>query len=176
MKQIFISGRMLEYLNRTIVTLILKCGNPESFNHYRPISLCNIVYKIVSKIIVARIRPLLPNLVSPLQTAFVPGRKGVDNAIIVQEVIHSMSKARGRCGYMAIKIDLEKTYDRMEWSFIRDTLNLFRFPSQLVSLIMSFVSTSSISVLFNGGALEPFSLPKVLGKVTRCPRIFLFCV
>lgn len=129
MKQIFTFGRMLEYLNRTGVTLISKCGNPDSFSHYRPVSLCNIVYKIVSKTIVARIRPFLPNLVSPLQTAFVPGRKGVDNAIIVQEIIHSMSKARGRCGYMAIKIDLEKAYDQMEWSFIRDTLNLFRFPS-----------------------------------------------
>lgn len=83
MKQIFTSGRMLEYLNRTSVTLIPKCGNPNSFSRYQPVSLCNIVYKIVSKTIVARIWPFLPNLVSLLQTAFVPGRKGVNNAIIV---------------------------------------------------------------------------------------------
>ena len=113
-KQIFTSGRILKYLNRTAVTLIPKCGNLESFGHYRPISLCNTVYKIVSKIIVAWIRPVLSNMVS----AFVPRRKGIDNAIIVQEIIHSMSKTRGRSGYMAIKIDLEKAYDRMEWSFI----------------------------------------------------------
>lgn len=81
--QIFTSSRMPVYLNRTVVTLISKCRNPESFSHYQPISLCNTVYKIISKIIVARIRPFLPNLVSPLQTAFVPGRKGIDNAIIV---------------------------------------------------------------------------------------------
>lgn len=71
-KSIFSSGKIPEYLNQTIITLIPKCKNPESFNHYRPISLCNTVYKIVSKIIVARLRPLLPSLVSPLQTAFVP--------------------------------------------------------------------------------------------------------
>lgn len=91
-------------------------------------SIC-VVYKILSKIIVARIRPLLSNMVSPLQTAFVLGHKGIDYVIIVQEIIHSMSKKRGRSGYMAINIDLEIAYDRIEWSFIRDTLNILKFPS-----------------------------------------------
>ena len=62
----------------------------------------------------ARLRPFLPGLVSPLQTTFVPGQKGVDNAIIVQEIIHSMSRKRGRGGSMAIKIDLEKAFDQLE--------------------------------------------------------------
>ena len=57
---------------------------------------------------------------------------------------------------MTIKINLEKAYDRMEWSFIRDTFTLFKFASQLISLIMSCVSSSSISILFNRAALEPF--------------------
>ena len=128
-KGIFASKRIPDYLNQTIITIIPKCQNPESFNHYRPINLCNTVYKIVTKIIVARLRPLLPGLVSPFQTAFVLGRKGIDNAIIVQEIIHSMSRKRGRGGSMAIKIDLEKAYDRLEWSFIRDTLTLFKIPN-----------------------------------------------
>ena len=85
--EIFSSRKIAKYLNQTIITLVPKCKNPNSFNHYFPISLCNIVYKIVSKIIVGRLRPLLPNLVSPLQTAFVLGRKGIDNAIIVWEII-----------------------------------------------------------------------------------------
>lgn len=117
-KQIFTSGKIPEYLNKTLITLVPKCKNPESINNYRLISLCNSAYKIVSKILVARIRPLLAKLVSPLQTAFVPGRKGIDNAIIVQEVIHTMSRKKGRCGFMAVKIDLEKAYDRLEWIFI----------------------------------------------------------
>ncbi|KAK9984141.1 hypothetical protein SO802_033666 [Lithocarpus litseifolius] len=129
LKGIFALGRIPDYLNQTIITLIPKCQNPETFNHYRPISLCNTVYKIVTKIIVARLRPLLPGLVSPLQTAFVPGRKGFDNAIIVQEIIHSMSRKRGSGGSMATKIDLEKAYDRLEWSLIRDTLTLFKIPN-----------------------------------------------
>ena len=77
----------------------------------------------------ARLRPLLPGLVSPLQTTFVLGQRGVDNAIIVQQIIHSMSRKRGRSGSMAIKIDLEKAYDRLEWSFIRDTLTLLKIPN-----------------------------------------------
>lgn len=119
--KIFSSLTMSEYLNRTLITLIPKCSNSESFSNYRPISLCHTMYKVVTKMIVARIRPMLSNLISPYQTTFVPGRKGVDNAILVQELIHSMSRKRGRGGLVAIKIDLEKAYDRLEWSFIRDT-------------------------------------------------------
>ena len=65
MKQIFTSQTMPEYLNRTFITLIPKCNTPESLSNYRPISLCNTIYKIVTKVIVARIRPMLSNLVSP---------------------------------------------------------------------------------------------------------------
>ena len=66
----------------------------------------------------ARIRPMLSNLVSPYQTTFFPSQKRVDNAIIVQELVHTMSKKKGKGGFMAIKIDLEKAYDCLEWSFI----------------------------------------------------------
>ena len=72
------------------------------------------MYKIVTKIIVGRLRVYLEKLISPLQTAFVLGRKGVDNAIIVQELIHSISKSKWKEGFMAIKIDLEKAYDKLE--------------------------------------------------------------
>ena len=70
---------------------------------------------------------------------------------------------------MAIKIDLKKAYDRLEWSFIKDTLSLFRFPSHLIKLIMSCVSSSSISILLNGGALDPFFPSKELGKGPPLP-------
>ena len=152
-KLIFNTGAIPEYLNKTLITLIPKCENLESLNNFRPISLCNTIYEIVTKIIVARIRPLLSGLVSPLQSTFVPRRQRVDNAIMIQEMIHSMVKKKGRGRVMAIKLDLKKTYDHLEWSFIKDTLNLYKFPSHLVSLIMSCVSTSCISILVNGGAL-----------------------
>ena len=113
-KKVFEEKSVPEYLNRTIIALIPKIQSPETLNNYRPISLCNTVYKIITKIIVSRLRPFLDKLISPLQTAFVPGRKGIDNVIIVQEIIHTLSKKRGKAGYMAIKIDLEKAYDKLE--------------------------------------------------------------
>lgn len=176
-KSIFIFGVVPKYLNKTLITLIPKHKSPESLNNYRPISLCNTVYKLVTKIIVGRIRHMLPSLVSPLQTAFVPGRKGVDNVVIVQELVHSMSKRRGKMGVMAIKIDLEKAYDRLEWSFIRDTLNLFNFPNHLTYLIMSCVSTTSISVLFNrgGGGLDYFIPSRgIRQRDPLSPYLFIF--
>ena len=156
-KRVFSSRVIPNYMNQTLITLIPKCKSPESLSNYQPISLCNTIYKIVTKIIVNRIHPFLFGLISPLQAAFVPGRKGLDNAIIVQELIHTMSKKKGKTGVMAIKLNLEKAYDRLEWSFIRDTLNLFNFLDQLISLIMSCVSTTSISILFNGGGTGCFS-------------------
>ena len=76
--------------------------------------------------------------------------------IIVQELIHTMSTKKGNQEYMAIKIDLKKAYDRLEWHFIQDVLNLYNLPQDTVKLIMSCISGSSISVLFNGGQLDPF--------------------
>ena len=120
-KRIFVDRRLPKYLNRTHIVLIPKIQGPKTLGNYRTKSLCNSVYKIVTKIIVARLRPYLDKLISPLQTAFVTRRKGIDNTIIAQEVIHTIRK-KGRVGYMAFKIDLEKAYDKLEWNFIRDML------------------------------------------------------
>ena len=100
-KKAFSLGVVPEFLNTTLITLIPKCNNPESLVNYRPISLCNSVYKVISKVIVARIRPLLNKLISPIQTAFVPGRRGVDNMLIARELIYTMDRIKGREGYMA---------------------------------------------------------------------------
>ena len=122
--------------------------------NYKPINLCNIVYKIVTKVIVARLRPYLDKLISPLQVAFVPGRKGIDNAIIAQEVIHSINKKKGKVGYMALKIDLEKVYDKLEWSFIKDMLVKINLLVDLVDIIMSCVLTVFTFIMVNEDALE----------------------
>ena len=109
---------------------------------------------MITKIIVARLRPYLDKLISPMQAAFVPGRKGIDNIIIAQEIIHSLGKKKGRTDYMALKIDLEKAYDKLEWSFIRDMLIQINLPPDIIDLIMSCVSTVSTSILFNGETLD----------------------
>ena len=95
-KKVFADRRVLDYLNTTHIALIPKIQGLKTLNNYRPTSLCNTVYKIVSKIIVARLRPYLDKLISSCQSTFIPRRKGIDNAIIVQEVIHSLNKKRGK--------------------------------------------------------------------------------
>ena len=176
-KKAFRECKIPEYLNRTNVVLIPKIAGPESLGNYRLISFCNTVYKTVTKILVARIRPYLNKLVSPLQSAFVPGRRGVDNAILVQEIIHTLSMKKGRVGYMAIKVDLEKAYDKVEWSFIRKVLINANLPHNLISLIMSCVSSVSTSILFNGGNMEPI-LPsrRIRQGDLLSPYLFILCM
>lgn len=79
---------------------------------FRSISLYTVSYKIVTKIIDNRLQALLSNLIGPHQTSFVPGRHIVDNIVVAQEVVHSMRKKTKKKGFMAIKVDLEKAYDR----------------------------------------------------------------
>nr|XP_023874857.1 uncharacterized protein LOC111987377 [Quercus suber] len=140
-KKVFVEKKVPSYLNKTHIALIPKVQGPETIGNYMPIRLCNTVYKIITKIIVARLRPILGELISPFQTAFVSGRRGTDNAIIVQKLIHMISKKNGRVGYMAIKIDLEKAYDKLEWSFIKDILGKANLPANLIQVIMSSMST-----------------------------------
>ena len=132
MKHIFANQKIPDYLNQTLIALIPKQLGPETVSQYRPLSLCNIVYKIISKILVQRIRPLLLRLISQMQVAFLEGRRGAYNVIIAQEPIYSLGKRRGKDGYMVVKIDLEKAYDRLEWSFIRMVLIHLRFPENII--------------------------------------------
>ena len=84
-----------------------------------------------------------------MQAAFLQGRRGADNVIITQELIYSLGKSRGKEGFMVVKIDLEKAFDHLEWSFIRMVLTHFGFPENIIRLILSCVSTTSTSLLFN---------------------------
>ena len=127
MTYFFLRGFMPKEINNSLIVLIPKITNPTSVNHFRPISLCNVVYKIISKILVSKLRPVLDKLISPTQSAFIPNRWTAENQIIVQEIVHNFNSWKTSPGLMAIKLDLQKGYDRVNWKFIQAILLHFSF-------------------------------------------------
>ncbi|KAF3652708.1 hypothetical protein FXO38_15969 [Capsicum annuum] len=155
---VFSTSTILPKINETFIFLIPKISNPATITQYRPISLCNTLYKIISKIIVNRMKPLLHNLIGPSQSSFLTNQRASDNAILVQEILHFFNTAKGGKAHMTAKIDLEKAFDRLEWSFIHDTLLHFNFPSKFIGFIMSCITSSSVSILLNG-SVTPYFYP-----------------
>ena len=139
-----------ETLNHTFVAIIPKVDHLKVASQFRPIGLCNLLYKTVTKTLINRLKPALPKVICPTQGAFVLGWQITDNIVIVQEVLHTMRKKQGKSEYMTIKIDFEKACDRLKWSFIRDTLMEMQIPILLIEVIMMCVASSKMYVLWNG--------------------------
>lgn len=122
-RQFFETGLMPEGVNDTAIILILKINDPQSIRDFRPISLCNVIYKVVSKCLVNRLRPLLDGIICTTQSAFIPGRLITDNALIAFECVHTLQKNLDQGGELcAYKLDLAKAYDRVDWRTLEGTL------------------------------------------------------
>lgn len=152
-QRFFTDGMLDARQNETHVRLIPKTTSPKSVADYRPIALCNTHYKIIAKILTRRLQPLLPALISEYQSAFVKGRSIADNVLITHEILHYLqhSSATVRCS-MAIKTDMSKAYDRIEWSFLRNVLSRVGFHEKWITWIMACVTSVSYSYLVNGSA------------------------
>lgn len=111
---IFSQSHKVSQLNDTFICLIPEVDNPSSLKQFRPISLCNVTYKIAMKSIYKRMRGIMSKLIAPMQCSFLHERHRSDNIMIAQEVIHAMKKKNGSKGFMAIKIDHKKAYDRLK--------------------------------------------------------------
>jgi acid stress-induced BolA-like protein IbaG/YrbA len=118
---------MLKEFNHTDIALIPKVDNPQSVNHFMPISLTNFDYNIISKIFSSRFKMVLHKIIYPTQSAFLKGRSIHDNTILAYEVFHTMKKKKGNGGLMAMKLDMAKAFDSMEWNFLFKILHLLGF-------------------------------------------------
>lgn len=137
--------------------MLPKVPNPSDVSQLRPISLCNTLYKCIAKCLVLRIKIILATLVSPFQHAFVPGRSMADNILLSHELLHFINRQKStKTSYAAIKIDLNKAYDRVHWSLLCKVLQAYGFPPIWMSSVTQCSSSVSFKILFNGFLSQPF--------------------
>lgn len=145
----FVGADLPQGYTATLISLIPKVSNPSSFSEFRPISLCNFINKIVSKLLAVRLQPILPKLISPQQSAFVKCRLISDNVLLAQELCSEFNrKVRG--SNVALKLDMAKTYDRVSWMFLIQVMRRFGFGEVWLDMIWRLISSCHFSVLVNG--------------------------
>ena len=120
---------------------------------FRPINLCNVAYKIISKVLGIRLKTILPQIITENQSAFLHERLITDNVLDAFELMHYLDHKRdGKDNYMAVKLDMSKAYDRVEWGFIEKVMERLGFHEKWINTIMSCITTVTYSVLINGVA------------------------
>ena len=140
-------------LNKRNIALIPKVNNPKRMTDFRPISLCNVVYKLISKTIANRFKTFLSHIISENQNAFIPDRLITDNVLVAFELMYYLNhKTTGGDGCMAAKLDMSKAFDRVEWCFIKGVMVKLGFSSKWIDLVMRCISSVSYSILINGTA------------------------
>ncbi|MCH81570.1 hypothetical protein A2U01_0002360, partial [Trifolium medium] len=155
-------------------------GLPARFYHtYWDIvgqDITNVVLQIITKTIANRLKSILPNIISPNQSAFVPGRLITDNTIIAHEIFHYLSQTTRQTGYVGIKTDMAKAYDRLEWGFLQATLQAMNFPQKMINTIMKCVTSVSFSILVNGKPTKSFLPERGLRQGDPLsPYLFIIC-
>jgi hypothetical protein len=149
------TGQILQALNATFITLVPKEGQTHHPKQFRPIPLCNIIYKLLTKVIARRLKPILPTIISPEQSGYMEGRQILDNVILAHEVIHSLQKTK--TPGMLLKLDLSKDFDKISWEYMQAMRLSFGFDQGWVTWIVNLTSSAFFSLLINGVPSKPFS-------------------
>lgn len=127
-------------MNKTLLVLIPKQKGNSVLSHFKPISLCNVAYKVCSKVLVN----MLKDLISPNQNAFVKGRAISDNILLVDEILSTIKRRKSGKGALAgMKLDMSKAYDGISWNFIEAVMVKMNFPQHWNQLIVLARSVSS---------------------------------
>ncbi|CAA7016991.1 unnamed protein product [Microthlaspi erraticum] len=144
----FFETRIMEpKVNHTQLCLIPKPAGGDKIADYRPISLCTVSYKVISKLLVSRLQGILGSLILESQAAFVPGRNISHNVLVAHELMHAL-KAKRNCAeqFIAIKTDISKAYDRVEWNFLEAVMKKMGFAEQWITWVMACVRSVSFSM------------------------------
>ena len=145
------SATLPEHLNHTFITLIPKVKNPELVSKFCTISLCNMLYKIFSKVLANRLKKILPQIITEHQSALTKDRLISDNILLAFESLHCMQNHKfAKEGFMVLKLDMNKAYDNVEWSLLKSIMRKLGFNEKWITLMMLCLSTVSYSILING--------------------------
>lgn len=157
--------------------LIPKVKTPQLMTELRPISLCNVLVRVLSKVLANRLKPCLTSLISDKQSAFVEGRLLTDNALIAFEINHFMKRhTQGKSGIAGLKIDISKAYDRLEWGFIRNMMEKFGFNTTWINRVMGLIQSVSYSFLHSGTVFGDITPQRgVRQRDPISPYIYIMC-
>lgn len=145
----FLQGWILPNFNASNVVLIPTIQGANSLDNFMPIAMTNFKYKIISKILADRLSYILPSLISPEQKGFIAGRIIRDGICLTSEVINILGN-KSYCGNVALKIEIAKAFDTLNWDFIIQTLACFGFSNTFCNWIQVILSSSILSICLNG--------------------------
>ncbi|KAG7587431.1 Endonuclease/exonuclease/phosphatase superfamily [Arabidopsis thaliana x Arabidopsis arenosa] len=148
-KEFFVSGKLLKQWNATTLVLIPKVTNASRTSDFRPISCLNTVYKVISKLLASKLQSILSKVISPAQSAFMPGRLLAENVLLATEVVQGYNRKHIQPRAM-LKVDLRKAFDSVSWEFILSALRALDIPAKFLGWIKECITTPSFLVCVNG--------------------------
>jgi hypothetical protein len=167
----------LNLLNKANVILISKKEGAELIGDFRPISLIHGFAKLITKVLASRLAPLINELISPCQSAFIKKRSIHDNFLYVRNLTGRFHRAKTPA--LLLKLDISKAFDFVRWDYLISLMQRQGFPLKWRNWISALLTTSTSRVLLNGSTLDPISLGKGLRQGIRfhhsCSSWLLIC-